>query len=144
VAVFDRLDQELQDRDELIEIMWSRREIENYLCKPEVLLAWAREHAPGSLFAQRWVNAMEEAIEETAAAMETLDKGSPWSGDSKVTDDFLNPLFRQFFQKLELPNLLQKTDYHVLASYLQQDEIDDEVRTVLDRVLEVSERAKPA
>jgi hypothetical protein len=61
-----------------------------------------------------------------------------------VTDDFLNPLFRQFFQKLELPNLLQKTDYHVLASYLQQDEIDDEVRTVLDRVLEVSERAKPA
>ena len=148
VAIFDRLDKELQDQDELVEVMWSRREIENYLCTPEVLLAWAREeaveNAVGPLFVPRWVQLMEETIAEAEAAMETLDKGSPWSGDSKVTDDFLNPLFRKFFKKLDFPNLLQKTDYHVLASCVQREEIDVEVRAVLDDVLEVSKRAQPA
>lgn len=152
VAIFDRLDQELQDQNELVEIMWSRREIENYLCKPEVLLAWAHheevENVVGPLFlpmfVPRWVELMKKTIAETEAAMETLDKGSPWSGDSKVTDDFLNPLFRQFFKKLELPHLLQKTDYHVLASCVQREGIDAEVVAVLDKVLEVSKRAKPA
>lgn len=148
VAIFDHLDRGLQDQDELVEIMWSRREIENYLCKPEVLLAWALhaggENEGGPLLATGWVNRMEETIAETEAAMETLDKGSPWSGDSKVTDDFLNPLFRKFFKNLQLPNLLQKTHYHVLASYVQREEIDTEVVAVLDKVLEVSKRAKPA
>ncbi len=148
VAIFDRLDQELHDQDELVEVMWSRREIENYLCKPEVLLAWARhaavENSGGPLFAPQWVELMETTIAETEAAMEKLDRGSPWSGDSKVTDDFLNPLFRTFFKELDLPNLLQKTDYHVLASYVNREEIDAEVVAVLDKVLEVSKRAKPA
>ena len=148
IAIFDRLDQELQDQSELAEVMWSRREIENYLCKSKVLLAWAREaateYAAGPLFVTRWEEPMKEAITETEAAMETLDKGSPWSGDSKVTDDFLNPLFRQFFKKLDFPHLLQKTDYHVLASFVQREDIDDEVVAVLDKVLEVSQRARPA
>lgn len=146
IAIFDRLGQTLQSQDELVEVMWARREIENYLCKREVLLAWARHEGneAGPLFCSGWVTAMEETITEVEAAMDTLGKGSPWSGDSKVTDDFLNPLFSKFYKKVGLPNLLQKTDYHVLAGYVERGQIDPDIISVLDRILEVSKRAKPA
>jgi hypothetical protein len=41
---------------------------------------------------------MEESIVEIEGAMETLGKGSPWSPDTKVSDDFLDPLFAAFFR----------------------------------------------
>jgi len=147
IAIFDRLDQSLHDQADLIETMWSRREVENYLCKREVLLAWARDagakDAGGPLFASQSVGLMERTISEVEAAMDTLGKGSPWSDDAKVTDDFLDPLFNKFFTDLNLPNLLRKTHYHVLAGYVQEDQIDPEVVHVLDTILEVSKRARP-
>ncbi|NQU25839.1 MAG: AAA family ATPase [Candidatus Nealsonbacteria bacterium] len=148
IAVFDHLDKPLKDQQELVEIMWSRREIENYLCSREVLLAWTRaeatENAAGPLFAPKWLEVMEETIAEVEAAMDTLGKGSPWSDDAKVTDDFLDPLFRKFFQKLNLPNLLGKTHYHRLADYVEKDRIDPEIVSVLDKIVQVSKLARPA
>jgi hypothetical protein len=148
IGVFDRLPQTLQVHPSLAEVMWSRREIENYLCTREALLAWAKragaEDGGRELFAAKWVETMEQTITEVEEAMKTLSKGEPWSPDTKVTDDFLDPLFRKFFQKLGMPSLLDKTDYHVLADYLPRDQIDDEVRRVLDRIAEVARRAVPA
>jgi len=148
IAIFDHMDRELHDQQELVEIMWSRREIENYLCNREVLLAWTRaaaaENAGGPLFVPRWLEVMEETIAEVEAAMDTLGKGSPWSDDAKVTDDFLDPLFRKFFKKLDLPNLLDKTHYHRLADYVEKDQIHPEIVSILDKIVEVSQRAQPA
>ncbi len=45
IAVFDRLDRNLAQGPALREIMWGRREIENYFCKKNVLLAWAKAEA---------------------------------------------------------------------------------------------------
>ncbi len=100
IAVFDHLDQPLQSHEALNEIMWQRREIENYLCNKDVLLAWAKHagtNEQGELFAINWVSVMSETIDEIESAMETLGKGSPWSPLAKVTDDFLDPLFAKFF-----------------------------------------------
>jgi hypothetical protein len=148
VAIFDRLDQPLQSKPELAELSWSKREIENYLCTPDLLLRWAREFAQketgGPLFMDSWVKKMEESIAKIESAMQTLGKGSPWSDDAKVTDDFLNPLFRDFFQGLGIPNLFQKTDYHVLASLVPRQDIDAEITAALDRIVAVSSRAQPA
>ena len=41
-AIFDRLQTQLQVGPELHELMWSRREIENYLCSPETLISFAK------------------------------------------------------------------------------------------------------
>ncbi|HUT89850.1 MAG TPA: hypothetical protein VMY37_10155 [Thermoguttaceae bacterium] len=149
IAIFDRLlDQQLQSVPERVEISWSKREIENYLCTREILLAWARRYAQedgaGPLFVQQWVATMEESIAQVEKAMQVLGKGSPWSNDTKVTDDFLNPLFREFFKTLGIPNLFQKTDYHVLASLVPREDIDQEISTVLDEVAKVAGRAKPS
>lgn len=146
-SLFDRLTDPLQDGAGLVERAWRRREIENYLCSRQVLLAWARragsERGELPLFSQQWVEAMEASIEEVEKAMATLGKGSPWSPDTKVTDDFLDPLFKAFFKRVSLPNLLRKTDYHVLARYLRPEDLDPEIREVLDELERVAAMAKP-
>jgi len=49
-----------------------------------------------------------------------------------------------FFRRLGLPNLMPKTNYHILARHVPKDQIDGEVSTVLDLVVEVAARAHPA
>jgi hypothetical protein len=86
---------------------------------------------------------MQAAIEQMENALAVVGKGSPWSVDLKVTDEFLDPLFNNFFRGLELPNLMRKTDYHTLALFVPRMLIDSEVKDVLDQILATCERAKP-
>jgi hypothetical protein len=145
-ALFDRLTLRLEERPHLEQRMWRRREIESYLCFPETLLGWAQaqgEQNGGPDLARLWRDRMQESMARIEAAMQTLGKGSPWSPDTKVSDDFLDPLFENFFRSLDLPNLMRKTDYHTLARYVPRERIDPEVGEVLDQILAVCERAKP-
>jgi hypothetical protein len=145
-ALFDRLSLDLESNPHLTQRMWKRREIENYLCYPETLLQWAREAAEehlGPLFGMLWQDRMQAAIEQMENALAVVGKGSPWSVDLKVTDEFLDPLFSNFFRGLELPNLMRKTDYHTLALFVPRMLIDSEVKDVLDQILATCERAKP-
>lgn len=144
-ALFDRLQLPMESRQTPEQWMWRRREIENYLCHRETLLAWAKAEAErnlGPLFGGQWLDEMEEAISQIQAAMETLGKGSPWSPDTKVSDDFLDPLFENFYKRLSLPNLMRKTDYHTLARHVPRELVDPEVGQVLDRILAVCRRAR--
>jgi energy-coupling factor transporter ATP-binding protein EcfA2 len=151
LALFDRLDQALQPRAGLRERMWTRREIENYLCQPETLLAYAeasgREEAPGPLFeaaeCERRRKAMKESIEDFVPPAALRDRSDPWWRDTKASDDFLNRLFAAFFEKLNLPNLMPKTDYHVLARHVPRHLMDPEVTEVLDAIADVAEAARP-
>jgi ABC-type taurine transport system ATPase subunit len=146
VALYDRLDIPLQEGDpSLTQRMWKQREIENYLCQRETLLAWAQAQGDaqaGELFASTWADAMVAAIEEVSAALSTLGKPDPWSADVKASDDFLQPLFQKFYDKLGLPNVMRKTDYHTLAPYVAAKAIDPEVNDVLDEIERVSRRDK--
>lgn len=147
IALFDRLDRPLQTEGPLIEVMWERREIENYFCTEDVLISYARHDLKeDDLFdhaeAQRRIAAMEESIQEVMAALETLGKPPAWSSDIKATDDFLDPLFKTYFKKLKLPILMRKTDYHQLAKLLPQDKIDSEIRRKLDTIVAVTNNAR--
>ena len=145
-GLFDHLEMQLQTSPELRLYMWKRREIENYLCQREVLIAWAEDmgrRQEGPLFAPAWKAKMEEAIAEIEQALETLGKGSPWDAHTKVSDDFLNPLFESFFKKRGMPNLMEKTNYHTLARYVSESQIDPEISTVLNAITEVAKRATP-
>lgn len=145
-ALFDRLGRPLDPNPHLEQWMWKRREIENYLCSRETLTRWARGEAEqqlGALFQSLWQEQMETSIRKIEQAMEVLGKGSPWNADTKVSDDFLDPLFEDFFKSLGLPNLMRKTDYHALARYVPREALDPEVSEVLDRIVAVCERAQP-
>ncbi len=147
VALFDRLERPLQSGTPLTEMMWQRREIENYLCQEDVLLAYACHDQPDDLFgraeAARREQVMRECIAEVTAALATLGKPSPWSDDIKASDEFLDPVFERFFKKLALPNLLRKTDYHVLAGLVPKDKLAPEVTAKLDPILAVAQKARP-
>lgn len=147
-CLFDRIDSELHKQPELVEYKWQRREIENYIVpNRQVLIDWARteaeEQTQGGLFSTPWVSTIEQTITEIENAFVTLGKGTPWLPETKMSDDFLDRLFEAFFEKLEMPNIMRKTNYHTLVQYLSPQQIDPEVIKVLDSILEVTKKAKP-
>ncbi len=151
VAIFDRLEQEIPAINGVECLEWRRREIENYLCYIETLFEYAKATSQvdsiGPLFAageaSRRMKAMEEAIEEVTRAMETFGKGSPWDVNTKVSDDFLDPLFRSYFRRLGLYNVMAKKNFHELAYFVPEDKIDPEVKEKLDALVKVANSAKP-
>jgi len=149
VAIFDSISQDLGSHDALRELKWRQREIENYLCFPEVLLAYADkvDGNRGPLFEsalrQKQRAAMQEAIEEVTAALRTLGRPDPFGPEIKASDDFLAPVFETYFRKLGLRNLMRKTDFHELAKLVPRDKIASEVAEKLDAIATVAGLAKP-
>ena len=151
IALFDRLEGGAPDRPPLQCLVWERREIENYLCTRATLEAYAHASAaeaqPIPLFTvaevDRRLTAMFEAIDEISEALRRLDKGSPWDADVKVSDEFLTPLFKTYFDKISLPNLMEKKNFYELAGYVPDDEIDSEISNKLDAIIGVAKSVTP-
>jgi energy-coupling factor transporter ATP-binding protein EcfA2 len=146
IAIFDRLQAPLQSTDDLQELMWQRRELENYFCTQEVLLAFARGAEEKDLFGQaeqtKREQAMRASIAEISQALATLGNSDPWSPDIKATDEFFDRLFRLFFKKLQLPVTFRKSDYYQLAKLLPKEQIDPEIASKLDAIVAQAKRAK--
>ena len=142
IAIFDRLDRALPDELGALGMTWKKKEIENYLCRPSVLLAYAKDACGGELFAASWVGKMEEIITDMIPPIAFRDPNNVWWIDTKVTDQFLDPLFGRFFREVGMPNLMQKTNYHVLTRFLKKEDIDPEITEKLDAIVAVSSEAK--
>ncbi|MGA9408133.1 MAG: AAA family ATPase [Bacteroidota bacterium] len=148
VAIFDNINVKFPEGDASLNmLMWEKKEIENYLCREDVLLAFARGGQADDLFsladAHRREQAMHETIDEISSALRTLKKTNPWSSDIKATDDFLDPLFEKYFEKIGVINILRKNDYHELTKYLEVRDIDPEVTRKLDEIVKIALAAKP-
>lgn len=151
VAIFDRLERDLQPDEPLKELMWQRREIENYLCYPEVLLAYAEgideTDVPGPLFAfaerKQRRQIMESCIQDLVPPLALRNRADRWWQDVKASDDFLDRLFEAYFERLGLPNLLRKADYHILAHLVPEEMLTGEVKEKLDAIVSVAESAAP-
>jgi hypothetical protein len=151
VLLTDRLDRPLQDSEHLREWMWKRREIENYLCQPETLHrfaeAGAAELTPGPLFEEaekdRCRAMMEQSIRDLVPPVAMDDPDDRWWLDVKASDEFLDRLFERYYARLDLPNLMRKSDYHQLARYVRSGDISSDVVELLDLVAQVAERANP-
>ncbi|MCC5841659.1 MAG: AAA family ATPase [Opitutales bacterium] len=148
VALFDRLEKHLpQDHPALRETAWRKREIENYFCTRNVLLRYAATMTTGlgPLFDEGAKTAnqatMAEEIDKLDSALGSLNKPDPWSDDIKATDDFLDPLFRNFSQRLGIPLSLRKNAYSQLAKIMKPEELDAEVIEKLELIQSVAESA---
>ena len=147
----DRMERAPQTAKALTEAMWERREIENYLCQPETLLAWAEasaeETSPGPLFTPGQAAArrrlMDECIHELVPPVALRNPEDVWWRNVKASDEFLDRLFEIFFDKLGLPNLMRKTNYHLLANHVDAGQLDPEIGRKLDLIRKVSQSAKP-
>jgi hypothetical protein len=146
VAIFDKLEREMPVGFGIPTIQWERREIENYLCSSAVLLRYAEgmeiDDLVGLAQKNKRRDAMLSAIGEVEAALKVLDK-DPWSPQTKVSDEVLPIVFKRYFSTLGIDDKLNKTDFHILADYVNKSEIDPEIEKALDLILIESKKAKP-
>jgi hypothetical protein len=147
LAVFDRLDRPITEAPAGLRVeSWGRREMENYISQRATLLRWAEaegvEREGGPLFATGWRNAMERAIDEVEAALRTIGRLEQ-PDDLKVSDDYLPPIFAAFFRLLGLPNLMNKSDYHQLARFVDVGDLDADVIAMLDAIADTKDAARP-
>ena len=149
IALFDRVDKELHTGSQLLEKMWSRREIENYLVTPDSL----REFVAGALDGDDLIAQAERehrlailnpCITELTNALRLTGEPDPWGGDIKVTDKFLDPLFKLFFERLGTPQRTFKRDYHGLADAIPIQQLAPEIGDMLDLIASTAKRATPA
>ena len=147
LALFDRLDRELHQDSPLRERMWARREIENYLVTPNSLRAWVTQGLGEDDLVERAerqtrLTTFEACLDELIRALKVTGKPDPWGPDIKVTDDFLDPLFRLYYERLGTPQQIFKRDYHGLADVITLEEIAPEVTQVLDAIHQVAAKAQ--
>jgi hypothetical protein len=144
IAIFDSLERPSPNDLGAKGLTWRRKEIENYLCAPEVLLAYVRDEAGGTLFSANWTEKMEAIIRDVVPPAALRDPDYAWWSTVKATNDFLDPVFERFYGEVNLPvNLMRKSNYHVLAKYVPKDAIDPEVTEKLDAIAGVARQAKP-
>ena len=144
IAVYDNTpDVALQTGSPLVEVKWTRRELENYFCSPDLLRRWVeRSTKADDLFGlaelERRRAAMNEAIEENTAPIALRDATNDFWIRTKVSDEYLPTVFRSFFAKLGLPVAVNKSDYVALADLMTPDQVDAEVVEVLRRIAAVA------
>jgi hypothetical protein len=148
LALLDRVDTELRSSASLSERMWSRCEIENYLTTRASLNAFVQlglrsDDLLENAERQRRLEVLQSCIDDMTNALRLTNKPDPWGPDIKVTDEFLDPLFKNYYERLGTPQRTYKRDYHGLAAVIPIDEIDTEVVDVLDEISAVAGRAKP-
>ena len=127
---------------------WRRREIESYLCSRSALegyaAACARREASGPLFeeaeADRWVEAMRESVAQVEWAADRLGRPRPFGERAKATED-VQAVFAEFARRLDRPNLMSGANFHRLAEFVPEDEIDPEVMEKLDAIARVAAAA---
>ena len=81
-------------------------------------------------------------MDELAKALHLTGK-DPWGPDIKVTDEFLDHLFKLFYNYLGVPQQTFKRDYHGLAETIPLDAIAPEVSQVLDAIARTASKATP-
>jgi len=142
VALFDQLEPPPESLPGLRMLTWRRQEIENYILCPEVLLAYARSLAPGPLLAGPHEEAMRACFHDLIPPRALKQHDDPWWATVKASE-FLERVFKEFFDALKLPNLMNKSDYHELVQGIPPERIAPEVQEKLDTIAEVAAMARP-
>jgi hypothetical protein len=139
IAIFDHLDKSLQS-GALIETMWNRREIENYLPIPEVIERYVNQQ-PVDLFKRHDLSVMNKMIQDYIPPAALRDRSESWWRDEKISD-VLDKIFKKYFQSLNMPVLMDKSKYFELVLMAKPEEIDPEIKEKLDAILDVAKNTK--
>ena len=139
----DHTDKGLKDAENLSEYMWKKYEIENYLCNRSAIISYVTNGLDkGDIFSSVDSSEREHLIKieinKLEEASKTLNKPLPFSDDIKASNDFLVPLFENFSKSLNQKISPQKKDFYQFVEFISLEEIDEEVRIVLDKIVEVA------
>lgn len=139
LAIFDNIAYEKNHDDAALKVrFWSRRELENYFCFPEVLIRWAENQMKDSfgqtnIFRQTWPEQMEKVIEDLTAPVYLKDRKHDWWKKEKL-GDWAEGIFREFYNRLQMPMEVRKGTFYQLIPFVKSEEIDQEIRLALDEI----------
>jgi ABC-type lipoprotein export system ATPase subunit len=151
IGIYDSDAKLSSNHPNLQEYQWKRREIENYLCFPDVLIRFARSSAEqdtvGPLFlmadSHDRESIMSKVIADLVPPVALRNPEDRWWMNVKASDEFLDRVFDSFYQQLGLPNLMRKTDYHVLAHLIRPEEISPDIVDALNLIYKMQNQANP-
>ena len=127
-ALFDNLNKEIKNEIDGLKItQWQRNEIENYIPIPSTLRNYMEKAWP--VFKQQFEKRMTYATSPKA-----LDNPHDefWV-KTKISDDYLTPLFEGFWDEMELPrNTMDKSKYYLLCDYINPNELQQELIDTLN------------
>lgn len=136
LAIFDRIDKNLSDIKDLKIISLKKRELENYFARPHILLKHAQllhykypQHNPATL-----KDKMQECISECTLPIYLKNLDNEWWDNAKLSTDWLDLIFPEFYKKMGLPVDFRKRDYYELIKLLDNSEIDQEIVECLDSI----------
>lgn len=141
IAVFDYLPN-LQNNPKLKIVCWKKREFENYFAKPDLLIEFAsilsykrfNHTTQDELLNSRRL--MKETIESLTPPLYLKDLTHDWWNKTKLTDDWLDLIFADFYAKLGKKQDFYKRDYYELIKLIKPTDIDSEITEKLDLIYE--------
>jgi len=156
LLLIDQSDFALQSGGPLTELMWQRREIENYLLVPEVILRFCRREilrisglVEGGSVGQGplWSEALQANLDANAGRLlarmllpEVFEQplnDTPFLLGIKGSDVVLEPFFRQFYTAFREYNMMPKHNFYRLASLMKQTEMHPEIREKLNVIASI-------
>jgi AAA15 family ATPase/GTPase len=136
LAIFDYIDKKVSDIKSLNVVYWQRREIENYFATPSILIEYATylSHKHKHLDTTLVTEQMEECIRLCTLPLHLQDLNHTWWKEGKLSSDWLDLIFPEFYQRINMPQDFYKRDYYQLIDLIPVEKIDNEVVDKLELI----------
>ena len=117
---------------------WERRELENYFAFPDLLIRHAGllEFKHPEIGISKLKATMTNVVAEYTAPAVLKDRENKFWFDSKLSDDWLDVIFPEFYHRIGIPMNFYKRDYYQLISLMKTNEIDPEITLKLNTIVE--------
>ncbi len=135
IALFDKLEKNIDPTAPLKVIQWNMRELENYFCSPPVLIKWADSKAV-NLFTQNYSDTMKEVVSDIFPKL-YLDNLSDDFWKNEKMGDWAERIFKEFYKRIGQSIDMRKGNFHELIALLLPHEIHPEITEKLDALYEV-------
>jgi ABC-type Mn2+/Zn2+ transport system ATPase subunit len=124
-AIFDNLRRNIENNQPGIIIkQWVRNEIENYLPLPQSLYEFGSALNLGAIWKQRF----REITDGNIPPIALNDPTNSFWINTKISDDFLTPLFENFFNEAGMPRgIMDKSKFYQLVEFSNPNMIDNEM-----------------
>jgi hypothetical protein len=115
-----------------------KRELENYYARPYLLVKYAKllHFKYEKLSSTQLEQAMNKAIEDFTLRAYLNDLNHNWWNTAKLSDDWLDNIFPEFYKQLNLPLGFYKRHYYQLIALMDIKDISDEIVEKLDLIYE--------